>query len=96
MRVLDRDSAMILGKAGVKWTLSGFGSCYSEYNLKFQAKDGKARLQYELLYGAAPYSECTGWPWPIVTGYEEVKTEFNDSAQKLEDYLRSEDSFSDF
>src|SRR5690606_4851272 len=66
IRVQDEGEGLILGKGAAQWSVHPASSpypvlsCYSEYDVRFMAKDGKARLQVELIRGAPSYSVCSG------------------------------------
>jgi len=49
-----------------------------------RSKDGKARLQFELIEGVPALSPCVGWPWPTQDGYKAITDSFADSAKNLE------------
>jgi len=82
MRVMDQSDGVILGKGLAAW--GGFGTeCHTAYHIRFAAKDQKARLQLELIYGAPPLSKCTGWHWPTEHGYGQIVAQFNNLATAL-------------
>lgn len=95
LRVQDKESSTLIGKGAVSWSLAS-NVCASEYNLQFMSKNGKARLQLELLEGVPSYSSCMGWPWPSRSGYQTVVSEFNSLSSGLESALKTNSSFSDF
>lgn len=101
-RVSDEERGTFIGKGAFKWKLlDQFGSpyCLSDYQIRFIAKDNKARLQLELLEGVPPLSKCTGWPLPSGFGYQQIMTEFNNISIGLEKALRGEgkiESMNDF
>lgn len=102
LRVSDEEAGTLIGKGAFKWKLlDQFGSpyCLSDYQIRFIAKDSKARLQLELLDGVPPLSECLGWPLPSGYGYQQIMSEFDDISTGLERSLRGEgkiESMSDF
>ena len=102
IRVADADEGLILGKGIISWQVeTGMWSiphlnCSSEYDLRFMAKDNRARLQLTLLEGAPSFSQCSGWPRPTETGYAKVLREFEDSSRRLELELQGQGSVSDF
>lgn len=93
-RVQDQESATIIGRGSSSWYIATT-RCSSEYDIRFMSKDGKARLQLELLRGIPSYSQC-GWDWPTKTGYDTIVSGFNDLADSLEKALSEESSFTDF
>lgn len=105
IRVEDANEGVILGKGAVEWKLATgsfvipYMSCYAEYNLRFVAKDSKARLQMELIDGAPTYSQCSGWSRPTIPAYKEVLASFDNTSKSLSNALNgigSENSFKDF
>lgn len=91
LRVEDEADGTLIGKGIIKWkmiTSSLSPYCYSEYNIRFVAKDNKARLQLELISGVPTVSECVGWPLPSKYGYEQILTEFSSMSSQLETNLR--------
>ena len=102
LRVSDEETGTLIGKGAFKWKLlDQFGSpyCLSDYQIRFIAKDSKARLQLELLEGVPPLSECLGWPLPSGYGYQQIMSEFDGISTGLETSLRGEgkiESMSDF
>ena len=103
IRVQEQKEGIILGKGAIDWILdiSGIGNlqCTAEYNVRFLAKDNKARLQLELINGAPSYSKCSGWPLPTETAYKKIQTEFDAISIQLEKALKglgSVESFKDF
>lgn len=102
IRIEDKDEGLILGKGATSWRIETGNwavphlDCYSEYDLRFMAKDNRARLQLTLLEGAPSFSQCSGWPRPTVTGYEKILRGFEDFSQRLELELKGEGSVSDF
>lgn len=105
IRVQDPKEGIILGKGAVDWKLATnswlipFVNCTSNYNVRFIAKDNKARLQLELIKGVPVYSPCSGWPLPTVTAYEEIKAYFDNISIGVESALKgtgSVESFKDF
>lgn len=95
LRVQDKTESSLIGRAAAIWPI-GTIRCSTEYNLKFQSKDGKARLQLELLEGVPSHSSCTGWAWPSQSGYESIVNGFNRLSGELEQALKSGSTFSDF
>lgn len=105
IRVEDTQQGLILGKGAVGWKLyTGsitipYIQCTSNYNVRFMAKEFKARLQLELINGAPIYSKCSGWPLPTSAGYDEILLHFNDislGVKKALDGSGSLKSFKDF
>lgn len=95
LRVQDKAESSLIGKAAATWYVAT-NRCSTEYNLKFLSKDGKARLQLELLEGVPSYSPCSGWPWPSQSGYESIVDGFNGLSLELEEALKAKSTFSDF
>lgn len=89
IRVQDENEGLILGKGAVQWYVQLENmqypslTCHSEYDVRFMAKDGKARLQVELMRGSPSYSMCRGWDWPTVVGYQKIMEGFNDFSKSL-------------
>jgi|GEM_PF-1117680 len=89
IRVQDANEGLILGKGATSWnietgmTFAPITTCYSEYDVRFMAKDGKARLQVELIRGAPSYSVCSGWALPTITGYQKILEGFNTFSKSL-------------
>ena len=95
LKVQDKDSATLIGKGAATWTLM-LNNCSSQYSFQFLAKDNKARLQLELLYGAPTYSQCSGWDWPSESGYKEVVQHFEIISAELGKALSKKDDFANF
>ncbi|TLX47530.1 hypothetical protein C1E24_08940 [Pseudoalteromonas phenolica] len=95
LRVQDKESATLIGKGAASWMLA-MNVCANEYDIQFMAKDGKARLQLELIESVPSYSNCQGWAWPSKSGYQEIIKSFNSFSTDLETALKSQSSFSDF
>lgn len=87
VRVSDKENGVIYGKGVSTWNLLG-NICSTAHEFRFAAKDGKARLQYELIRGVPSSSAC-GWDWPTESGYQEVVSEFNDFSVGLEKALKT-------
>lgn len=102
LRVEDESSGILIGKGLVQWKMLDSAlspTCYSEYTIQFAAKDGKARLQLELLSGAPALSECTGWRLPSKFGYNQILSQFSQTSKQLEVSLKPEgkqNSLTDF
>lgn len=102
IRVQDASEGLILGKGATSWnietgmTFAPITTCYSEYDVRFMAKDGKARLQVELIRGAPSYSACSHWELPTVTGYQKVLEGFNTFSKNLGTALEGKGSSEDF
>ncbi len=93
-RVADEKDGVLIGRGFAPWGLVG-NICTTEYHIRFVAKDGKARLQYELIEGLLGKGSCPGWPWPSEEGYKEITKSFTDSSKSLE-YALKGNSFKDF
>jgi hypothetical protein len=102
IRVEDPDAGLIIGKGAAEWRIENgswavpFISCASEYELRFMAKDGRARLQLTLIDGAPIFSRCSGWSRPTVSGYEKILRDFDDFSHELELELQGGGSSSSF
>lgn len=102
LRVEDENQGTLIGKGLVKWrmldsALSPY--CHSEYDIRFVAKDHKARLQLELIPGAPALSECVAWTLPSKTGYTQILEQFNLISSGLESSLKGDgklESMTDF
>ncbi len=93
LRVEDESSGTLTGKGIIRWKMltSTFSPyCYSEYEIRFVAKDNKARLQLELLPGVPAISECLAWSLPSKYGYEQILSSFLTMSGQLESNLRGE------
>jgi hypothetical protein len=88
-RVMDENEGTIIGKGLAPWYLLG-NKCGHEYHIRFMAKDGKARLQLELIPGVPPLSDCTGYPLPSEDGYQEIIKQFKEISLELEKALKGE------
>jgi hypothetical protein len=93
LRVEDETSGTLMGKGLIRWKmlttpLSPY--CYSEYDIRFVAKDNKARLELELLPGVPAISECSAWSLPSKYGYEQILSSFSTMSEQLESSLRGE------
>lgn len=95
LRVQDREEATLIGRGAATWYLAT-NRCSTEYHVRFQSKDEKARLQLELIEGVPSYSSCSGWPWPSKDGYQTIVTDFDALSAGLEKALNETSSFSDF
>jgi len=102
LRVEDKAEGVLVGKGLVSWKMlpsSLSPICHSEYQIRFVAKNQKARLQLELLEGTPVASKCSAWTLPSGYGYEQVEAEFKVISQGLENALGGTgkiDSMSDF
>lgn len=85
-RVEDESDGTIIGKAVAPWNLSADMvmiraiPCASNYSMIFVAKDGKAKLQLNLIEGAVP--PC-GWALPPKRDYSQVVREFESLSKGL-------------
>ncbi|RUO58520.1 hypothetical protein CWE25_02435 [Idiomarina fontislapidosi] len=95
LRVVDAKEGIIIGRGSSPWYIMT-NSCSTEHNVKFAAKDNKARLQFELIQGAPAYSGCQGWAMPTEQGYQTIKSDFNAFSERLEQALKGEGKNSDF
>jgi Domain of unknown function (DUF4468) with TBP-like fold len=93
-RVADEKDGTLIGRGLAPWMLIA-NNCTVEYHIRFAAKDGKARLQYELIEGVLGQGPCPGWPWPSEEGYKEITQSFSETAKNLEHELKG-DNFKDF
>jgi hypothetical protein len=92
-RIMDENDGTIIGKGLAPWSLAG-NNCQTEYHIRFAAKEGKSRLQFELIEGVPPLSPCGGYPWPSKDGYDQIVASFKKSAQSLEGALNGAGSSS--
>ena len=101
IRVEDKKEGMILGKAAVDWKLKTGSSliphiqCTLNYNVRFMAKENKARLQLELIEGIPSYSECK-WELPTTDGYQEILASFKSISIGVEKSLHGSGSVESF
>jgi len=101
LRVEDEREGSLIGKGLIRWKI--FDSvlspyCYSKYDIRFIAKDHKARLQLELLQGVPATSTCN-WALPSNYGYEQVLNQFSSMSEAIESALRGDgklESMQDF
>ena len=102
LRTSSQIQGTIIGKGIVSWKIRSdfyIKPCYSEYQIRFVAKEHKARLQLELLEGTPPLSNCVYWTLPGGYGYQQVMDEFNEISSGLGKALRGEgkiESMKDF
>jgi len=87
IRVMDQDDGTIIGKGTASWMLMT-NQCLTDYHIRFAAKDGKARLQFEMIRGVPAFSQCKGWPWPTQAGYDAIVAEFQMTSLGLENALK--------
>lgn len=92
-RVEDEEQGTIIGKAVSQWEYRYNGGliafnqpCYSNYNIFFIAKEGKARLQLSIVEGIAAPTLCAV-NLPYKQGYKQIVDQFNLSASELENAL---------
>jgi hypothetical protein len=98
MRVADEKEGVILGRGLVRWTFDALAavSCLSSYDIRFKAKDEKARMQIELLNRVPALSECKGFPLPHEKGYNQIKLEFRALHLGMKESLNQKSSLDDF
>lgn len=103
IRVQDTDEGTIIGKGIASWCenteslgmpLQFCGD--SEYDIRFIAKDGKARLQVQLLKGAPAGSQAPGWPLPPQGAYHDIQKSFEDLSSGLKSALNGTGESVDF
>lgn len=94
-RMVDESDGSMIGRGSAKWNIASM-HCMTDYHIRFAAKDEKARLQLELIYGVPPFCDCVGWPFPPQNGYKEVVQTFESTAQGLEKWLQGTAPTSDF
>lgn len=94
-RVTDEKEGVMIGRGTAQWEVTTI-HCMTDYHIRFAAKDEKARLQFELIYGHTPGSECTGWSLPSKNGYKEILESFENIAKNLEQSLHGKSTASDF
>lgn len=95
LSVQDKESSTLIGKALVSWYLLT-NECLSKYEVRFMAKDDKARLRLSLLDGVPADSECMAWPMPSKGGYKEITRHFDKLALDIEKNIGKQSNFSDF
>jgi hypothetical protein len=95
----------LLGKALVSWDASwdigGNTKCMNYYKLRFKAKDGKARMQLELLAGGpilinTQFGATGGCGAPNEDGYNQIKQEFRALNLGMKEALNKKSSLDDF
>ncbi len=92
VRVQDEQAGTIIGKGRTLWTTSvGISMlvCPIEYNIRFAAKDGKARLVIEYIEGIPPGSTCQ-WTRPTQEGYQQLALFAKSISDDLETALRGD------
>lgn len=94
-RVEDESEGLLIGKGLSSWFLLQ-SYCYTGYNIRFAAKDNKARLQLEVLEGAPPESHCKGWPMPSEDGYKEMVSNFESFSARMDQALRGKGTVDNF
>ena len=98
LRVVDESEGIIIGRGSSPWNIMT-NRCNTTHNVKFAAKENRARLQFELVSGAPAYSDCQGWAMPTEQGYKKIKADFDNFSERLEQALKGQgvdSSFSDF
>jgi hypothetical protein len=87
IKIADEQDGTMIGSAIIGWQISPLSAQYCNYNysIKFAAKDGKARLQLDLL---DPIGGC-GWDRPSAGGYQQIAAQFNEIGSKLGESLSS-------
>lgn len=97
-RVSDKDEGIWIGYASTRWKMldtTFTQNCLSDYQIRFVAKDNKARLQLELLDATPPLSMCRGWSLPSGYGYKQIMAEFDQISRGLEHALRGQSKLDD-
>jgi hypothetical protein len=81
IKAADEKAGTIIGIGVVGWNIlpGSSQSCNYNYNIKFAAKDNKARLQLDLL---GPIGGC-GWDRPSEDGYQQISAHFDAIGNKL-------------
>jgi len=96
IKVADEQAGILIGTGIIGWKFSSLSAetCNYNYSIKFAAKDGKARLQFDLLN---PVGGC-GWDRPSEDGYKQIEFEFNALNENLGVKLNSDSTkiFKDF
>jgi hypothetical protein len=96
IKVADETNGTLIGSAIIGWQIAPYSSvfCKYDYSIKFAAKDGKARLQLDLLN---PIGGC-GWDRPSEAGYQQITAQFNEIGAKLGETLTNSNKqlFKDF
>ena len=98
IRVADENEGVIYGRGLVGWTFDTLAavSCLSNFDLRFKAKDGKARMQIELLNRVPALSECKGFSLPHEDGYNQIKINFSNIDKGMKKALSKKSSLDDF
>lgn len=95
LRVTDKEEGKIIGRGLVGWQSWLLGTyCYSFFELKFKAKDEKARLQLKIIRGAS--SQCAVFPLPNESGYQIIKRRFIDISEGIKKALEQKSIVDDF
>lgn len=103
-RVEDKERGTIIAKAVSSWRLSidsfvitGM-PCFSNYDIYFIAKEGRARLQMVLVPGAPNPSVC-GWTLPPKRDYPQIVSQFDEISKGMQNALHGNsklDKLNDF
>ena len=92
-QVLDEEEGTIIGKGFHQWYVGGTAACGSFYHIRFAAKEGKVRLQFEIIPG--PTSNC-GYKYPTESGYNSMVSEFQGISNELKKALQEDFGSGDF
>ncbi len=98
-RVMDENEGTIIGKGSSSWLVGNSMhaiTCFTDYHIRFIAKDNKARLQLEIINEVQAASPCKGWPLPSKQGFELIAKSFDDSSKALEKALNGGGSSNEF
>ncbi len=94
IRVKDQNDGIIIGRGLVEWRMLSSNilspKCDSEYDIKFIAKDNKARLQLSLLPNNSLTSKCGNWKYPSRSGYKSIISNFDSMSKQLNKSLKGE------
>ncbi|MGH8506135.1 MAG: DUF4468 domain-containing protein, partial [Stenotrophobium sp.] len=68
IQIEDPNDGTIYGNGTAEWNIFD-QRCLTAFQIRFAAKNGKARLQLEIESQVPAGSQCRGWPMPSKTGY---------------------------
>ena len=99
VQVADETACTILGNALYEYNGDPLKitsiPCLSEYHIRFMAKDGKARLQLEIINGKPALSQC-GFNLPPEKAYQDMINYFNGISAELKQALKSKSGLDNF
>jgi len=97
LRVTDKENGLIIGKGMSIWHEYGTDR-QTPHDIKFAAKNGRARLEITIA-GTARATSVGGvyvWPLPSPSGYNQMVNQFDALAKSLESELKDNSDLSKF